>query len=682
MKLRKVLAGAMAVVMVASSLLVAPVETKADAQTIADLDCTGWWTAHTAGVEIYDGGTYTINLKTQYVVDWDVDSWDGDTNLGIVQENWEAPIFVLYSGNEAKVNGDGYSEHYVGRADIWGWAGNSGATGSQTGTANCDWTNGWTTYTDAMKAGTDCKYVVTRDGATVTVICTLANVETEFTVNLPEAIANDDAVYFSLSGQCCTLKDITWTAPASLEITHPIVAVIMGAEPFNLRGVVNAVANTTDDVADVITWASSNEEVATVDAEGNITLVGIGEVTITATCGALTDACTFEVVEDTNAITAIDVTSEKTEIKVGQTTQLSTALTLENPDKASTDDTTVTYTSSDEKVATVDADGKVTAVAVGKATITASVVDGTITDTVEITVPAVPVTDIELKVDKTDLEKGDIVNIVATVSPEDTTDDTTITWTSSNEKVATVDANGCVIAVGGGNATITAAIGDVKATVDFKVTAYETVTTKTKLDNMEIGDFLSVVSDGVQLKKGHTYVITFKSASPDATSNWETPCYAVYTSKEGSYNSENWAELFLCRADVFGWPGGNFDNNTLSTTFPTDYTWTATYPEDWAAWLAECVAGTTGTITAKWDGSTVTVTYEIAGAKTVVSMPCTDSNVYLSLTGQNTNITNIEVADTYVKKVTGTGDVSMVVPMVLVLFGGAVVVVASKKKFA
>ena len=435
-------------------------------------------------------------------------------------------------------------------------------------------------------------------------------------------------------------------------------------------------ANTTDD--NTITWSSSDTTKATVDNTGKVTGVAEGTVTITAKVSdTIVDTYEVEVQALQIPITGIELTTDKTEIKVGATAQLTTTIAPAD----TTDDKTVTYTSSDETIATVDANGKVTAVKPGTVTITAKV--GTFTDTVEITVPVVPVTSIDLKVDKKDLEKGDIVNIVATVNPADTTEDKTITWTSSNEKVAKVDANGTVTAVGGGNATITAKAGDVTAEVKFKVTAQETVVKKTTLEDMTIGDFLSVVSKAVELKKGHTYTITFDATSPAIVDNWETPCYAVYTSDEGAYNVGNWAELFLCRADVFGWAGGTFADNTDSATFPSTYTWAKTYPADWAVWVAECKAGTEGKIVAKYDGANVVVTYEIAGAKTVVTIPHTAKDpVYLSLTGQATNITDIEVADEYVKTITGTGDVTMVLPILLVMFGGAVVIVASKKRFA
>jgi len=378
-------------------------------------------------------------------------------------------------------------------------------------------------------------------------------------------------------------------------------------------------------------------------------------------------------------MTGIELTTDKTEIKVGATAQLTTTIAPAD----TTDDKTVTYTSSNETIATVDANGKVTAVKPGTVTITATV--GTFTDKVEITVPVVPVTSIELKVDKTDLEKGDIVNVVATVNPADTTDDKTITWTSSNEKVAKVDANGTVTAVGGGNATITAAIGDVKATVKFKVTAQETVVEKTEIADLTVDAFLSVQTDGVELKKGHTYTFTFTGKGTDANSTnyYETPCYFVYTNSENKFNTADYKEIIFARGDVWCW----FDGDTTKNpdAMPDGATFTRTYPENWDNWVAAMKAGAECKIIVKYDGKTITATYSVADANTVASFPVTvpsGSKLYLGLTGEKVAITDIEVADEYVKTITGTGDVNMVLPILLVMFGGAVVIVASKKRFA
>ena len=608
-----------------------------------------WWNntlpAKSTPVALVDGGEITWTL-------------DINANIG-----GDGAIYVLESNNSTSIEGGGAFIDFSSAGGAWG-----DATSATTTTITTD------NFT-LFQEGNVYTVTLTREGSVITAVhknAATGAVILEQTATLADTALESSTFYiYTQYGEI----DCTYEVPMkSIEVSGANDKVVAGSTVQLSASVFPA--NTTDDKT--ITWSSSDTSKATVDNTGKVTGVTEGKVTITAKVSdTIVDTYEVEVQALQIPMTGIELTTDKTEIKVGTTAQLTTTIAPAD----TTDDKTVTYTSSDETIATVDANGKVTAVKPGTVTITAKV--GTFTDTVEITVPVVPVTSIDLEVNKKDLDKGDIVNIVATVNPADTTEDTTITWTSSDTKVATVDANGTVTAVGGGNATITATIGDVSASIKFKVTAVETVVKKSTLEDMTIGDFLSVVSKGVELKKNHTYTITFDSVSPNAVNNWETPCYAVYTSDEGAYNVGDWYELFLCRADVFGWPGGVFDNNTLSATFPSDYTWATTYPADWAAWLAECKAGTTGKITAKYDGSSVMVTYEIAGAKTVVTMPHTSNEpVYLSLTGQATNISDIVVADEYVKTITGTGDVNMVLPILLVMFGGAVVIVASKKRFA
>ena len=133
---------------------------------------------------------------------------------------------------------------------------------------------------------------------------------------------------------------------------------------------------------------------------------------------------------------------------------------------ASTSDKTVTWRSSNEKVATVDSNGKVTPIGNGEAKITAEANGYTATCTVKVTTA---VSGITLDKSELSMKVGDNpVTLVAKVTPDDATDKT-VTWSSSNVKVATVDANGKVTAVGNGEATITATAGGKTATCKLSV---------------------------------------------------------------------------------------------------------------------------------------------------------------------------------------------------------------------
>lgn len=164
------------------------------------------------------------------------------------------------------------------------------------------------------------------------------------------------------------------------------------------------------------------------------------------------------------AVTSVSVDAT-TSVNVGETTTLTATV---SPDNATNKN--VTWTSSDETVATVDASGVVTGVAAGTATITVtSVADNTKTATCTVTVTTVAVTGVS--VDATaSVGVGETTTLTATVSPNNATNKN-VTWESSDNTVATVDANGVVTGVAAGTATITAtSVADNTKTASCTVT--------------------------------------------------------------------------------------------------------------------------------------------------------------------------------------------------------------------
>lgn len=160
------------------------------------------------------------------------------------------------------------------------------------------------------------------------------------------------------------------------------------------------------------------------------------------------------------AATTITVTPETADLKVGENVQLEAA--LNNGSTA-----TVTWKSSDEAVATVNEYGKVYAKAEGKATITAEA-DGK-KATAEITVTEVAVEKIVLSESALEIMEGKSASVTASVTPNNATDKS-VTWTSSNEAVATVNG-GKITAVKPGKTTITATTSNgLTAAVELTVT--------------------------------------------------------------------------------------------------------------------------------------------------------------------------------------------------------------------
>ena len=117
----------------------------------------------------------------------------------------------------------------------------------------------------------------------------------------------------------------------------------------------------------------------------------------------------------------------------------------------------VSWSSSNEAVATVSADGTVTAKSAGTAIITATTENGkTASCTVTVEKKLIPITEVCLDKSSATLTEGETTALTATVLPENTTDSKNVSWSSSNSEVAIVDANGTVTAKSAGTAVITA----------------------------------------------------------------------------------------------------------------------------------------------------------------------------------------------------------------------------------
>lgn len=216
----------------------------------------------------------------------------------------------------------------------------------------------------------------------------------------------------------------------------------------------------TDATDKTITWTTSDESVATVDADGLVTTLKPGNAIITATAGnGEEDECEITVVPvPTVEITAISLNHTEATLYPEDTLQLVVSYDPENAT-----DKTITWSSSNTEVATVDENGLVTAHTDGSTVIMAITVNGINAEcAVTVSKKAIPAEGIILSSEVEELTVGDTVELTATVTPVDTTDPTII-WTSSDEAVATVGEDGVVTAVGEGEATITATCGNVKA---------------------------------------------------------------------------------------------------------------------------------------------------------------------------------------------------------------------------
>ena len=246
-----------------------------------------------------------------------------------------------------------------------------------------------------------------------------------------------------------------------------------------------------------VTWSSSAPAVATVDQSGKVTAVKAGTATITVktTDGGKTATCTVTVNAKVIAVTQVTLDVKTKELVEGESFTLKATV---SPDNAS--DKSVTWSSSDEAIAKVDQNGKVTAVKAGTATITVTTKDGNKTASCAVTVIA-KVASVSLDKTAITLAEGETQTLTATISP-DNAQDKSVTWSSSDEAVAKVDQNGKVTAVKAGTTTITVTTKDGGKTATCAVTVIAKVSS------------VSLDKTAITLAEGETQTLT-AIVSPD-----------------------------------------------------------------------------------------------------------------------------------------------------------------------
>ena len=241
-----------------------------------------------------------------------------------------------------------------------------------------------------------------------------------------------------------------------------------------------------------VVWESGNESAATVSQEGLVTAVGEGKATITVKTndGGFSASCEVTVNKKVIAVTGVVLGKTELTLVEGEEEKLAVAVTPENAT-----DKSVVWESSNKSAAAVSQEGLVTAVGEGKATITVKTEDGEFSASCEITVEKkeVPVTGISIEPSSLKLPAGDTYSLIPHVQPSNATNQN-IKWLSTNESVATVNAEGKVTAVAAGSAEIRAMlegkfatcpveVDDVKMTM--KKTSYMLILSLSKKINIE-----------------------------------------------------------------------------------------------------------------------------------------------------------------------------------------------------
>ena len=300
----------------------------------------------------------------------------------------------------------------------------------------------------------------------------------------------------------------------------------MKTEELNLNkgenGWIGVTYNPSNASNKVLTWKSSNEDVAIV-REGNVKAVGEGTAILTATSedGGKTASCKVIVTGGKKHLENIALKTTTLEMKPGEG---KTIYVEYNP--SDVEDKVLYWTSNNEKVVTVR-EGYVKAVGEGTTTITATSRDGNKTATCKITVSdgTVKLQNIKLSSSTEILKKGEQKTIYVTYNPSNVTDKT-LYWTSSDEKVATI-REGFVKAIGDGVATLTATSRDGEKKVSCQVVVInksqeiESISLKTTKETIEKGEEKTI------------YAVYNPSDVKDKTLYWISSNTSVVTVEKG-----------------------------------------------------------------------------------------------------------------------------------------------------
>lgn len=214
-----------------------------------------------------------------------------------------------------------------------------------------------------------------------------------------------------------------------------------------------------------LTWSVIDPNVATVDNKGVVTGVNVGTTHVIVTGLGVSATCTIEVYQSAETLT---FTQPSITLDIGETVEAAYTLT-----PATATNHTLNWSSQNAAIVSVDASGKLTGVSQGVTTVFANLPNGYVSYlTVNVIAKA---KGMELNPASAELVKGDKLKIKPVFTPADATNKK-VTWSSSNEAVATIDENGKVTAVAGGITMITGISEDGNFSGSSMITVTEAVT--------------------------------------------------------------------------------------------------------------------------------------------------------------------------------------------------------------
>ena len=228
-----------------------------------------------------------------------------------------------------------------------------------------------------------------------------------------------------------------------------------------------------------VSFESADTRIATVDANGVVTGVSVGETVITVTTedGGFTGACTINVYNQ--AVTGVTIEPSEAELTVGSSTKLTATVLPENATNKN-----VIYSVDDESILSVDQDGNVTGLSLGTATVTVTTEDGGFTASAEINVIPVQVTGVGLSPEAASVGLGHTIQLTASIKPSNAANKN-LFWSVSDETIISVDDRGTVtgLSLGTATATVTTEDGGFSASAEITV-CYAPANTWTAIGTM------------------------------------------------------------------------------------------------------------------------------------------------------------------------------------------------------
>ncbi len=228
-------------------------------------------------------------------------------------------------------------------------------------------------------------------------------------------------------------------------------------------------------------WSTSDNDLATIDSHGRLVAKKEGTVTVTVTTvdGGHKDSVSITITSSDISVQGVTISKTISLVEIDSSIHLTADITPSNATNKN-----VTWESSDTNIATVSKDGTVIGKGVGSVTLTVSTVDGNYKDSITITVVAPTPRSVSIEDGNRALKVGDQYTLNAIVLPENA-GDRTVTWSSQDTSIATVDEKGMVTAIKAGTVKIVATVanGTLRAECVFAIYSDDDIS---KIANNEV----------------------------------------------------------------------------------------------------------------------------------------------------------------------------------------------------